>query len=380
MPEKPRPEPKIVEEDALTESLRKAKAEVPKGEFHAWANPDVRIPRQHVQEVWEQEVDDLLDTEADEEKREKCKEAIRKAVLELGGPREYFSLMGYGNFEARLFRKEYWQRFTRAFPAVAPHLEHLRTKVRALIRMEFQPEVIQGAEQYLKAAGYPDWTPNFFKRHADPQARSLHTWVRNHVRGFDGRSNWPMFVERLSEQARSKFSMHEVSEPIPGEQLIPTLITTLCDVLKRNDYWTPYSLMLEHKVLYERLRKHYRTPAKRPDRGDVSESASRPNWPAILKELPEELRGKFRWGFGREFKYRDEADAVREFEEVLTQWQPPKWGPRWLEENGFPALRQYWESHFRTSDGGIDWKRLLNQLPANLREGFIMDPWKKFNT
>ncbi len=378
----PRPE-------ELTEMIRKAKGGVPEGEFYAWTEPEIRIPRETVQTIWNEEIDaypfvsneennEQKKTDEEVEKqRNECKYATHIALSELAGPEEYFSLRGYGDFERRLFQQQYWHPFIQRFPDIGPHLENLAKRIHSRIHLEFSPEKIKSMENYLSAAGYPEWSPNFFKRHTEKGAQALMGWVRNHIKGFDGRPDWSLVLTRLSSTAQEKFSKKEQAEKLADEELIPALEKVIDDSVVTHTYWTPQLVFHKRKTLYERLRKKFRTPAARPDIGDVSESASRPNWHTILLELPEEKRKTFRWAFSREMKYRTEADAVQEINDILTQWQPQKWGPRWLEENGFSSIRLYWEHHFRLPDGKIDWNRLLRQLPENLQEGFIMSEGAK---
>lgn len=361
---------------ALPQRIQESRGSVPEGIFQAHAELKVRIPRSEILRVWEETIRACLPLEEhippdDLEKRlVGCQEAIACALQELGGPREYYTLLGYTDFQKRLFRSDYWKTFQTRFVDIAPYLENLSRIVNSRLRLDFRPEVIARVEGYLREAGYPKWSPDFFKRHAEAQGRGISAWIRDHIRGYDGLPNWQLILERLSPEARARFERRPAPRRIDRTQLISLLTTTLDLMLKKHEYWTPYGLGETWSGLYEALRQEFRTPALRPDRGDVSEQASRPNWPAILLELSDAHRSRFRWAFGKEMVYRREEDAVQEFIEILTQWQPPQWGPKWLDENGFWALRMYWENHFRTEKGHIDWPRLLRQLPQNLQEGF----------
>ena len=357
--------------------LRESPSGVPEGQYEAWANPEIKVPRANILKTWSGAIDAAIGVggsdEANAQTVRQVTQAITAAVTKLGGPQEYFSLEGYGDFERRLFRKQHLEAFKHEFPVAAPYLENLRKLVHAQLRLDFQPEVLSSIDTFLKdpiSGSYPtDWSPNFFKRHLDPQARSLHTWIRNHVQGFDGRPDWALVLERLPAEATVGFSIRERGTPIADHDVLPLLQQTLDEIIATHGYWSPVLVSYQWKTLSEKLRKLYRTPANRPDQGDTSEQASRPNWHEILTRLPEKYRGAFHWYFGREMRYRTEQDAVQEIADILTQWQPKTWGPRWLDENGFSAIRQFWVNHFRVGDK-IDWQRLVVQLPENLQEGF----------
>lgn len=349
---------------------------VPPGTYLAYADPKIRIPRSQILQTWEEVIrahipaEKVLPAEELEKCMQVCSTAIACALQELRGPQQYFTLRGYGDFESRLFRAKYWAGFQTRFPDIGPYLQNLARMVHSRLHLDFQPEIVVLVEDYLQKAGYPEWSPNFFKRHSDLQARGVGVWVRIHLKGYNGLPDWMLLVQRLSPAAQKGFARRPLARRIDRTKLIELLAAVLDRILEKEDFWTP-SLLADHwSSLYEVLRQEFRTPALRPDRGDLSEQASRPNWPAVLLELSNAHRSRFRWAFGKELSYRREEDAVQEFIEILTQWQPPRWGPRWLEENGFWALRQYWENHFRTEKGHIDWPRLLRQLPTNLQEGF----------
>lgn len=360
----------------IAQALRETEIHVPEGQYEAWANPDIRIPREEVFELWKTEIETIMnqDTsleESDERQKliEECTVAIRAALFELEGPREYFSLTGYSDFEKRLFNKKYLDSFISRFPSIAPYLENLRKKMHSVIRLNFQPEIIEALKAYLVLASYPEWSPNSLKRSSAKPTQAIHTWIRNHVQGLDGKPDWSLVLERLPQEMADKFSKEKAGRPIPEEEMFNLLTETLDEIIAQKGYWTPQEVQMEWKSLYEKLRKKFRTPAGRPDI-QKGEDADRPNWHEILKNLPDKYREKFRWAFGKEMKYRTEAEAVKEIKDILTQWQPERWGPGWLEENGFWAIRQYWENHYRLPNGKIDWKRLLDQLPDNLKEGF----------
>jgi|GEM_PF-3981758 len=299
-----------------------------------------------------------------------CEQAIEYAMSTIGGSREYFSLAGYGVFESKLFNKSNWLVLAQKFPEIAPYLENLRHRVHAEIRLGFQPQIAEAVEGYLAKAGYPEWSPNFLKRHNDAQARRVHTWVANHVQGLNGRPDWQMMVGRLSDQAKEKFSIEPAGRKIPEHGLFPLFLETLDRIIKTYGYWTPALVEHQWKRLYLRLIQRFRKSSSRSPSGKDDGDADRPNWQEILTQLPEKYRSKFWWVFGRETSYRRESDAVGEVTGLLKQFKPQRWGPRWLDHNGGSAVRQYWENHFRNPDSTIDWTKLLQQLPIEWQKKF----------
>ncbi len=353
------------------------RAFIPAGRYLAtrsWNSPT--IPIELIKKLWVASVVRVLEAGGNPVSvtTEHITGEISELLDALAGTDRIFSVSGHTTLiEKQIFSVDAWVRLSERSPEIASALENARMLVHTEIRLRFQTEFLEAIEGYLKAAGYKKWTPNFLKRHKDGAARGLHAWVRTHLKGLNGRVDWFALVQHLSLEAQQGFSTIEISRPLRHNELIPALSSILDELITLHGYWTPATVGQRWKNLYERLREEFRMPANRPDLCKDPEEGSRPNWVFILSQLSTHHRSKFRWRHGHATIYRDESYVVEEVVGVLTQLEPERWGPHWMEDVGLSGARIWWSKNFRTPDDRINWSRLLQQIPTHLRSGWSVD-------